>query len=1091
MANTETFKISAALKDLIGKELITDEFVAVFELVKNSFDANASKVEVIFENNYEPDNSRIIIKDNGKGMNYNDLKNKWLFVAYSAKRLGKENEDYRDKIKTQRVFAGAKGVGRFSCDRLGRFLNLTTIKDEPKPKIENLLVNWEDFENADDEEFVNIKVTHKVLTENACKLKKGTVLEITGLRDNWDRDRILKLKKSLAKLINPNQENDSDNFEIEIIAEDEIKRDKEQNKKGEKKNDLEIVNGLVKNSIFETLEIKTSNILVQISPKGEYIETTLQDRGDLIYYLKEKNPYKDLKNVSVYLFQLNRAAKANFTRIMGMEPVKYGSVFMYKNGFRVYPYGEEGEDGLGIERRKQQGYNRFLGTRDLIGRIEMNVPAGLDVDGNLTIMLNAGINANDGSMQISVGKNWTNNNTYYASNLGFDPGGSSIVEFNGTVDQSLTTSSPQEDFAHLIIDKSGGKFRSNDNIQVFGDLTIQNGTWEDWLSGLTHTLNRHFTVSAGGALSNSTNKNTVQFVGGNNSVLTYNGASGYFYNLYVNKSGGASVTQVGNTSCQFTGNFTINNGVYNLNGYDFHASGGLAINSGATFSMPAGSDLAIVGGQTLNVGSGGLLSIAGTAGNLATIRSNVTSSRYNLTVNSGANIAAEYCTFKHMTTNGVNVMSGAWVDPAHAFRGCVFQDGQSLGSLLTINNSQTLTIRNAVFPTNTWAGSYNVAKGLNAGQVYFVNYSGAFAGEDFDNDAFGRVTWVPTLVATPTATPAMICAGSTSQLHANPSGGIAPYTYLWTPSTGLTSTAIENPVATLMGTITYNVLVTDALGTTASNTVTVTVIPYMPVSVSIAASANPSPPGNFVLYTATPVNGGSFPAYQWKVNGANVGTGLSTYSYVPLNGDVVTCVMTSSYMCPTGSPATSNAITMIIVNTNTSVTGNIIAPLNLCFDASNTITVAGGGTTFTVQSGGSATMIAGQKIRYLPTTVVYSGGYMHGYITLTHSYCGSLPPAMVAISTGTSETPAPAEGEHFAIYPNPTSGMFTLYQQNATVPGTVDVEVLTIKGEKVFKTILRDVFKGTFDLRGQPSGMYLVKIRKADDLQVMKLIINK
>ncbi len=372
MANTETFKISAALKDLIGKELITDEFVAVFELVKNSFDANASKVEVIFENNYEPDNARIIIKDNGKGMNYDDLKDKWLFVAYSAKRLGKENEDYRDKIKTQRVFAGAKGVGRFSCDRLGRFLNLITIKDEPKQKIENLVVNWEDFENADDEEFVNIKVTHKVLTENTYKLKKGTVLEITGLRDNWDRDRILKLKKSLAKLINPNQENDSDNFEIAIIAKDELTLDKEKSKKGEKKNDLEIVNGLVKNSIFETLEIKTSNILVQISPNGDYIETTLQDRGDLIYYLKEKNPYKDLKNVSIYLFQLNRAAKVNFTRLMGMAPVQYGSVFMYKNGFRVYPYGEEGEDLLLIDRRKQQGFNRFLGTRDLIGRIEIN-----------------------------------------------------------------------------------------------------------------------------------------------------------------------------------------------------------------------------------------------------------------------------------------------------------------------------------------------------------------------------------------------------------------------------------------------------------------------------------------------------------------------------------------------------------------------------------------------------------------------------------------------------------------------------------------------------------------------------------------------
>lgn len=366
MANSENFKISAALKDIIGKELITDEFVAVFELVKNSFDASATKVEVIFENNNEPENARIIIKDNGKGMNYDDLKNKWLFVAYSAKRTGKENDDYRDKIKPQRIFAGAKGVGRFSCDRLGKTLNLISIKNEQNAKIENLVVNWEDFENADEQEFINVKVTHNELKNTIYELKHGTVLEISGLRDIWDRSRILKLKKSLAKLINPNQGNDSDKFDIEIIAKDEQLADKGT------KNKLDIVNGLVKNSIFETLEIKTSNILVQISPKGDIIETTLQDRGDLIYYLREKNPFSNLKNISIYLFQLNRTAKTNFTKAMGIEPVKYGSVFMYKNGFRVYPYGEEGEDGLGIERRKQQGYNRFLGTRDLIGRIEIN-----------------------------------------------------------------------------------------------------------------------------------------------------------------------------------------------------------------------------------------------------------------------------------------------------------------------------------------------------------------------------------------------------------------------------------------------------------------------------------------------------------------------------------------------------------------------------------------------------------------------------------------------------------------------------------------------------------------------------------------------
>jgi len=380
-SNTENFKISAALKDLIGRELITDEFVAVFELVKNSFDANATNVKVIFENNHKllKKDSRIIIVDNGKGMNYSDLTDKWLFVAYSAKRLGKENEDYRDKIKVNRIFAGAKGVGRFSCDRLGSQLNLISIKDESNPKIENLVVNWEAFEGVDDAEFIDIDVTHNVLKNIDYSIKHGTVLEVSGLRDDWDRDRILRLKKSLAKLINPSQDNDSDNFSIEIVAEDELLEDVQPDEDDNKKEYWDIVNGEIKNTIFETLEIKTSNILVQITSDGKYIETTLQDRGDFIYYLKEENPYQNeenpneqLKNINIYLFQLNRAAKVNFKRHMGVNSVEYGSVFMYKNGFRIYPYGEEGDDSLQLDRRKQQGYNRFFGTRDLIGRIEIN-----------------------------------------------------------------------------------------------------------------------------------------------------------------------------------------------------------------------------------------------------------------------------------------------------------------------------------------------------------------------------------------------------------------------------------------------------------------------------------------------------------------------------------------------------------------------------------------------------------------------------------------------------------------------------------------------------------------------------------------------
>lgn len=361
------FRISSFLKDLIGRELITDEFVAVFELVKNSFDANAKTVKIIFEHQYDPKNARIIIWDDGYGMNLDDINNKWLFVAHSDKRDGSEDKNYRDKIQHRRIFAGAKGVGRFSCDRLGDRLNLITLKDEFNARIETLNIDWTSFEEDSNNEFIDIKVKHRAEQfVPYSDFYHGTILEISGLRDVWDRSRIQKLKISLEKLINPIQENDVDDFSIEIIAKDEILRDQKETDQRKK------VNGVIKNIVFESLGLKTTQIKVAIIENGGIIQSTLIDRGTEIYSLKERNPYNKLYDISISLFVLNRAGKMNFKKIMGVNSVEYGSVFIYKNGFRIYPFGEEGDDTLQIDRRKQQGFYRFLGTRDLIGRIEIN-----------------------------------------------------------------------------------------------------------------------------------------------------------------------------------------------------------------------------------------------------------------------------------------------------------------------------------------------------------------------------------------------------------------------------------------------------------------------------------------------------------------------------------------------------------------------------------------------------------------------------------------------------------------------------------------------------------------------------------------------
>lgn len=372
MEDSLQFKISSALKDLVGKDLITSDNVAIFELVKNSYDAYANHVVITFTEN------KIIIADNGKGMSLSDLKNKWLFLGFSAKKDGTEDEvndkqkSYRDKIR--RFYAGAKGIGRFSCDRLGRLLTITT-KTRDSLLAEQILVDWANFEVDQKIEFDNVDVEHRTLNVDNVfpdQESHGTIIEIEDLHDEetpWTRKHILELKRSLQKLINPYSE--TNDFVIEIVCEREQKMDLQKLHDGVGF-DRDIVNGPLKNSITEILKLKTTQIDVRIS--DGFVYTTLTDRGVDIYRIREHNiHFPMIKNATVSLSFLNRAAKYNFTRLMGVDSINFGSVFLFRNGFRILPFGETGDDSWGIDFRAQQGRARYLGSRDLMGRVDVTV----------------------------------------------------------------------------------------------------------------------------------------------------------------------------------------------------------------------------------------------------------------------------------------------------------------------------------------------------------------------------------------------------------------------------------------------------------------------------------------------------------------------------------------------------------------------------------------------------------------------------------------------------------------------------------------------------------------------------------------------
>ena len=365
------FSVKAGLKDVIGRDLITDDNIAIFELVKNSFDAHAKEVVITFED------SKIIIADDGKGMSLKDLTTKWLAVAYSAKNDDTEDlqddnnrKSYRNKIKARQHYAGAKGIGRFSCDRLGKKLVLTTRKNGFA--LEQLTIFWNKFEKDQKKDFEKVNVQHETLNGYHLKFPKkskyGTIIEIEGAAE-WEREKIKELKHSLEKLIDPFS--DMADFSIQIISEKDRKMDESGiNEKGKSIVDRDIINGKVSNTIIDILKMKTTKIDVKIL--NNKIDTKLFDRDTLIYHIEENNKFHlFIEDLSISLYYLNRSAKMNFKKKMGIEPVNYGSVFLFKNGFRVQPYGNTGDDSWRLDFRKQQGYNRFLSSREVLGRVSI------------------------------------------------------------------------------------------------------------------------------------------------------------------------------------------------------------------------------------------------------------------------------------------------------------------------------------------------------------------------------------------------------------------------------------------------------------------------------------------------------------------------------------------------------------------------------------------------------------------------------------------------------------------------------------------------------------------------------------------------
>lgn len=406
----EKFQIRpyARLLTMLGEQLIKNERIALIELLKNSYDADAEWVKVSFNNfgeNFEIyEGSQIVILDSGDGMTSEILKKHWLNPATPEKKLRKAVKATTEK---GRIIQGEKGIGRFATLKLGRVIRITT-----RPKNENTEYVVEfDFSDFDDEfltvhgeakelflDELLISVTERiprffnnrtiVLGDKKIQIPPhGTRIEISNLKGSWTNTKVedvyrdvSRLESIFDKIITATERNVDSLFDIYIY-----KDKKEQQFEPEYLEKLE--NLLKYNSVLRIEEGRLDadakhfsfsingnpRLLSLTDPAVMGLKIFQQKFGKNGAILKDRSLACGSFEFGFYIFDFSPKAPPKFLLDSKDKAIlRNHRIYLYRDGIRVYPYGEPEDDWLKIDAyRGTISVGHFLSNDQVVGYINI------------------------------------------------------------------------------------------------------------------------------------------------------------------------------------------------------------------------------------------------------------------------------------------------------------------------------------------------------------------------------------------------------------------------------------------------------------------------------------------------------------------------------------------------------------------------------------------------------------------------------------------------------------------------------------------------------------------------------------------------
>lgn len=381
--NKIKFRSRARLLQQLGDQLIRNEQIALVELVKNAYDADAESVRVLMTDINDRAKGKIVIEDDGIGMDRDLIENVWLEIGSDFKE--KQLEEKRTTTKFKRLPIGEKGIGRFGVHKLGNRIRMTTRRENCKETI--LDIDWNRIKDVRYLEELPIDLVEHEKPSVFLGKRTGTRIEILDLRTSWEKSTLIETCHAINSLQSPFEGNETFKIELQVLIEGQ---------RPEYLEDVESWESIKRHALYHAaIEIDGNRIekfrydFLPLPGMDKMKPVSITEKDEKRIGSLKLDDNVDLSNFKIGKIRFEAYVFSREVAILKLGTIlpktvkgyldEHCGVRVFCDGMRVYDYGEPGNDWLELDIKRVNNPGEKISNNLIIGAVHLDRSTSLDL----------------------------------------------------------------------------------------------------------------------------------------------------------------------------------------------------------------------------------------------------------------------------------------------------------------------------------------------------------------------------------------------------------------------------------------------------------------------------------------------------------------------------------------------------------------------------------------------------------------------------------------------------------------------------------------------------------------------------------------